>query len=96
MAWLGQRLPAGDSRQWPLLFAVVVLTLGLAQLWTLAPWVALLASWSGAILAGCVAFAFARYVGRQWVQERGGGLLVLGGDQDQLTPDLLTAVATTS
>lgn len=43
MAWLGQRLSAGDSRQWPLLFAVVVLTLGLAQLWTLAPWVALLA-----------------------------------------------------
>lgn len=43
MTWLGRRLPAADSRQWPLLFAMVVLTLGLAQLWTLAPWVALLA-----------------------------------------------------
>ena len=52
----------------PLGVAAHVFIVLAAVVW--APWVALLASWSGAILAGCVAFAFARYVGRQWVQDR--------------------------
>ena len=34
------------------------------------PWVAFGASWTGALGAGCVAFAFARFVGREWVQAR--------------------------
>lgn len=52
----------------PLGVAAHVFIVVAALVWT--PWVALLASWSGAVLAGCVAFAFARYVGRAWVQER--------------------------
>lgn len=34
------------------------------------PWVALALSWLGALGAGSVAFGFARYVGREWVQRR--------------------------
>jgi len=52
----------------PLGLAAHVFIVAAALVWT--PWVALLASWSGAVLAGCVAFGFARYVGRQWVQDR--------------------------
>jgi uncharacterized membrane protein YdjX (TVP38/TMEM64 family) len=52
----------------PLGVAAHVFIVAAAVVW--APWVALLASWSGAVLAGCVAFGFARYVGRQWVQAR--------------------------
>lgn len=39
-----------------------------ALVWS--PWIALGASWVGALGAGTVAFAFARYVGRDWVQQR--------------------------
>jgi uncharacterized membrane protein YdjX (TVP38/TMEM64 family) len=52
----------------PLGVAAHVFIVVAAVVW--APWVALLASWSGAVLAGCVAFGFARYVGREWVQDR--------------------------
>jgi uncharacterized membrane protein YdjX (TVP38/TMEM64 family) len=52
----------------PLGVAAHVFIVAAALVWS--PWVALCASWSGAILAGCVAFGFARYVGRQWVQAR--------------------------
>lgn len=52
----------------PLGVAAHVFIVAAALVWT--PWVALLASWSGAVLAGCVAFGFARYVGREWVQAR--------------------------
>lgn len=34
------------------------------------PWIALVLSWAGAVCAGCVAFGFARYMGRDWVQKR--------------------------
>jgi uncharacterized membrane protein YdjX (TVP38/TMEM64 family) len=34
------------------------------------PAVALGLSWTGTVAAGCVAFAFARFVGHQWVQRR--------------------------
>jgi uncharacterized membrane protein YdjX (TVP38/TMEM64 family) len=52
----------------PLGLAAHVFIVTAALVWE--PWVAVLASWLGAVLAGCVAFGFARYVGRQWVQER--------------------------
>lgn len=52
----------------PLGLAAHVFIVTAAIIWP--PWVAMLASWSGAVLAGCVAFGFARYVGRQWVQQR--------------------------
>lgn len=39
-----------------------------ALIWN--PWFAFSLSWIGAVAAGCVAFAFARYVGREWVQDR--------------------------
>lgn len=52
----------------PLGVAAHVFIVVAALVW--APWVALVASWSGAVLAGCVAFAFARTVGREWVQAR--------------------------
>ncbi len=34
------------------------------------PWIAFLLNWLGAITAGMVGFAYARYVGREWVAER--------------------------
>ena len=43
MVLLGRRFDKREGRQWPLVFALVTLTLGLAQLWQLAPWVTLLA-----------------------------------------------------
>lgn len=52
----------------PLGVAAHVFIVMAAVIWP--PWVALGASWSGAVVAGCVAFAFARTVGRQWVQQR--------------------------
>jgi uncharacterized membrane protein YdjX (TVP38/TMEM64 family) len=52
----------------PLGLAAHIFIVSAALIWE--PWVALLASWCGALLAGCVAFGFARYVGRAWVQER--------------------------
>lgn len=74
-AWLQQ---AGG---WGLLVFVVVFALlqplgvashlfvvSAALVWPLP--LALLASWVGALAAGCVAFAFARFVGREWVQQR--------------------------
>lgn len=52
----------------PLGLAAHLFIVTAALIW--APWVAVLVSWTGALLAGCVAFGFARYVGRSWVQER--------------------------
>ncbi|MCA9709690.1 MAG: TVP38/TMEM64 family protein, partial [Myxococcales bacterium] len=70
-----------ESGAWGLLAYVVAFTLlqpvGMAShlfvvtaalVWS--PWVALMASWVGALGAGTVAFGFARYVGREWVQRR--------------------------
>ncbi len=34
------------------------------------PWIAFLLNWLGAITAGMVGFAYARYVGREWVAKR--------------------------
>ncbi len=52
----------------PLGLAAHLLIVTAALVWP--PWLALLVSWMGALLAGCVALAFSRYVARQWVQAR--------------------------
>lgn len=52
----------------PLGVAAHVFIVAAALVWP--PWVALVASWTGAVLAGCVAFWFARTVGHAWVQAR--------------------------
>ncbi len=46
----------------------VVFLLATATLWPF--WLALLVNWFGATGAGMVGFAFARYVGRDWVEDR--------------------------
>lgn len=48
--------------------AAHVFIIGSSLVWS--PVVAFALSWVGALAAGCVAFAFARYMGRRWVQER--------------------------
>ena len=52
----------------PFGFAAHVFIIGASLVWP--PWVALGFSWAGAVGAGCVAFGFARYMGRDWVQKR--------------------------
>ncbi|MBL4687599.1 MAG: TVP38/TMEM64 family protein [Nannocystaceae bacterium] len=52
----------------PFGFASHVFVIGASLVWS--PWVALGLSWAGAVGAGCVAFGFARYMGRGWVQKR--------------------------
>lgn len=52
----------------PLGVASHAFILAAALVWS--PWLALPLSWTGAVLAGCVAFGFARTVGRDWVQAR--------------------------
>lgn len=51
----------------PLGVASHVFIIAAALVWD--PWLALPLSWAGAVIAGCVAFGFARFVGRSWVQE---------------------------
>ena len=52
----------------PFGFAAHVFIIGASLVWP-APVSAAL-SWGGAVGAGCVAFLFARYMGRDWVQKR--------------------------
>ena len=52
----------------PFGFAAHVFIIGASLVWP--PWFAFFLSWAGAVGAGCVAFAFARYMGRDWVQKR--------------------------
>ena len=52
----------------PFGFAAHVFIIGASLVWP-APVSAAL-SWAGAVGAGCVAFLFARYMGRDWVQKR--------------------------
>lgn len=52
----------------PFGFAAHVFIIGASLVWP--PWVSLALSWAGALGAGCVAFGFARYMGRGWVQKR--------------------------
>lgn len=52
----------------PFGFAAHVFIIGASLVWP--PVLAFVLSWTGAVLAGCVAFAFARGMGRQWVQQR--------------------------
>ncbi len=52
----------------PFGFAAHVFIIGASLVWP--PFVALGLSWAGALGAGCVAFGFARYMGRDWVQKR--------------------------
>ena len=51
----------------PLGVASHVFIIAAALVWD--PWLAFPLSWVGAVTAGCVAFGFARFVGRSWVQE---------------------------
>lgn len=48
--------------------AAHVFIVGSSLVWP--PVVAFVLSWVGALAAGCVAFVFARYMGRSWVQPR--------------------------
>ncbi len=52
----------------PLGVASHAFVISAALIWD--PWLALPISWVGAVGAGCAAFGFARFVGRDWVQER--------------------------
>ena len=52
----------------PFGFAAHVFIIGASLVWP--PAISFLLSWLGAISAGCVAFGFARYMGREWVQKR--------------------------
>ena len=52
----------------PFGFAAHVFIVGASLVWPLP--IAFGLSWLGALAAGCVAFVFARYMGRAWVQKR--------------------------
>jgi uncharacterized membrane protein YdjX (TVP38/TMEM64 family) len=52
----------------PLGLAAHVFILGATLVWSPGP--ALLLSWLGTVAAGCTAFAFARFVGHDWIQSR--------------------------